>query len=203
MQTLLGQHLSILRCMHVYKTYQENDGRHRSMTSLVNHGKYFRHVTIASWHKHQPMDTADSQWAKCTTWWRLINCKVQILHWSILPFFPCQQPPQHLNFWSVQMLDKHFFPSIPCTGHKAAYRCYCLLEWNFFTVALTCSIHLQKLKKKRIFDLPRTTERQSIHTTKGGACNKDWNQPSNRSHLLLSNNLHIEPICYLTQSNIL
>lgn len=148
MQTLLGQHLSILRCMHVYKTYQENDGRHRSMTSLVNHGKYFRHVTIASWHKHQPMDTADSQWAKCTTWWWLINCKVQILHWSILPFSPCQKPPQHLNFWSVQMLDKHFFPSITCTGHKAAYRCYCLLEWNFFTVALTCSIHLQKLKKK-------------------------------------------------------
>lgn len=148
MQTLLGQHLSILGCMHVYKTYQENDGRHRSMTSLVNHGKYFRHVTIASWHKHQPVDTADSQWAKCTTWWRLINCKGQILHWSILPFSPCQKPPQHLNFWSVQMLDKHFFPSIPCKGHKAAYRCYCLLEWNFFTVALTCSIHLQKLKKK-------------------------------------------------------
>lgn len=203
MQTLLGQHLSILRCMHVYKTYQENNGRHRSMTSLVNHGKYFRHVTIAGWHKHQPMDTADSQWAKCTTWWWLVNCKVQILHWSILPFSPCQKPPQHLNFWSVQMLDKHFFPSIPCTGHKAAYRCYCLLEWNFFTVALTCSIHLQKLKRKRTFDLPRTTERQSIHTTKGGACNKDWNQPSNRSHLLLSNNLHMEPTCYLTQSNIL
>ena len=198
MQTLLGQHLSILRCMHVYKTYQENDRRHRSMTSLVNHGKYFRHVTIASWHKHQPMDTADSQWAKCTTWWRLINCKVQILHWSILPFFPCQQPPQHLNFWSVQMLDKHFFPSIPCTGHKAAYRCYCLLEWNFFTVALTCSIHLQKLKKKKNIWLTahhwtpvhshnqRWSMQQRLESTKQQVPSSPLQQPAHWTNMLFN-----------------
>lgn len=54
--------------------------------------------------------------------------------------------------------------------------------------ALTCT----KLNISTFY-LPCTTEGQSIHTTKGGACNKDRNQPGNRAHLFLSNNLHTKP----------
>ena len=110
--TLLGQHLSILGCVHVYKTYQENDGSHRSMISLVNHGKYFGRVIDMSWCKHQPVDTADSQWANCTTWWQLINCKVQILHWSIPSFIFCPSPSASnlCSIWTFEVFKSYPHP---------------------------------------------------------------------------------------------
>lgn len=84
------------------------------MTSLVKNGKYFGHVTITSGHKDQPMDTADSQWANCTTWWQLINYKVQILHWSIPSFIFCPSPPTSNlpSIWTFEVF-KSYPPSPP------------------------------------------------------------------------------------------